>query len=110
MAAVAVRILCEEGHAGAEYVVTGPQSLTQTEQVQTIGRAIGRSLRLEEIPPDEARSELLPALGSLAPCQKARRGSSSKLTENRHVHLGRHALRLPESAEVKPDDVNLAIR
>jgi uncharacterized protein YbjT (DUF2867 family) len=64
VAAVAVRTLCEPGHAGAEYVVTGPQSLTQAEQVQTIGRAIGRSLRVEEISPDEARSELLPVLGS----------------------------------------------
>jgi uncharacterized protein YbjT (DUF2867 family) len=56
--------LCEEGHAGADYVVTGPQSLTQAEQVHTIGRAIGRSLRVEEISPDEARTELLPILGS----------------------------------------------
>ena len=64
LAAVAVRALCEDGHAGAEYVVTGPQSLTQAEQVHTIGRAIGRSLRVEEMSPDEARSELLPVLGS----------------------------------------------
>ena len=64
LAAVAVRTLCEERHAGAEYVVTGPQSLTQAEQVQTIGRAIGRPLHIEEISPDEARSELLPVLGS----------------------------------------------
>src|SRR5437016_6826639 len=41
-----------------------PQSLTQAEQVHTIGRAIGRSLRVEEMSPDEARSELLPILGS----------------------------------------------
>ena len=33
IAAVAVRALCEDGHAGAEYVLTGPQSLTQFEQV-----------------------------------------------------------------------------
>ncbi len=64
VAAVAVRALSEEGHAGAEYVVTGPQSLTQAEQVQIIGRAIGRRLRVEEIPRDDARSELLPVLGS----------------------------------------------
>jgi uncharacterized protein YbjT (DUF2867 family) len=64
LAAVAVRTLCEDGHAGAEYVVTGPQSLTQAEQVHTIGRAIGRSLRVEEISPDAAQSELLPVLGS----------------------------------------------
>jgi uncharacterized protein YbjT (DUF2867 family) len=64
LAAVAVRALCDDGHAGAEYVVTGPQSLTQAEQVHTIGHALGRSLRVEEMSPDEARSELLPVLGS----------------------------------------------
>ena len=32
--------------------------------MHTIGRAIGRSLRVEEMSPDEARSELLPVLGS----------------------------------------------
>jgi uncharacterized protein YbjT (DUF2867 family) len=59
IAAVAVRALCEEGHAGAEYVLTGPQSLSQFEQVSAIGRVIGRSLRIEEISPDKARCELL---------------------------------------------------
>jgi uncharacterized protein YbjT (DUF2867 family) len=59
IAAVAVRALCEDGHAGAEYVLTGPQSLSQLEQVSAIGRVIGRSLRIEEISPDEARRELL---------------------------------------------------
>jgi len=66
LAAIAVRALSEDGHAGAEYIVTGPQSLTQAEQVQTIGRAIGRALRVEKISPDEARSELLPFLNSPA--------------------------------------------
>jgi uncharacterized protein YbjT (DUF2867 family) len=66
LAAIAVRTLCEDGHAGAEYVVTGPQSLTQAEQMHIIGRAIGRSLRVEEMSLDEARSELLPVLGSPA--------------------------------------------
>jgi uncharacterized protein YbjT (DUF2867 family) len=46
IAAVAVRTLCEDGHAGAE-------------QMSTIGDVIGRSLRLEEISPEDARSELL---------------------------------------------------
>jgi uncharacterized protein YbjT (DUF2867 family) len=64
LAAVAVRTLCEDGHASAEYVVTGPQSLTQGEQVHIIGPTIRRSLRVEEMSPDEARSELLPVLGS----------------------------------------------
>jgi uncharacterized protein YbjT (DUF2867 family) len=59
IAAVAVRALSEQGHAGAEYVLTGPQSSTQFEQISTIGRVLGRSLRIEEISPDEARRGLL---------------------------------------------------
>src|SRR5947208_3626986 len=58
IAAVAVRALCEDGHAGAEYVLTGPESLSQGEQIVTIGEAIGRTLRVEELSPEEARSEL----------------------------------------------------
>jgi uncharacterized protein YbjT (DUF2867 family) len=58
VAAIAVRALCEEGHAGAEYVLTGPQSLSQIEQVHTIGSVIGRSLRFEEVSPDGARRDL----------------------------------------------------
>jgi uncharacterized protein YbjT (DUF2867 family) len=58
VAAVAVRALLEGGHAGAKYILTGPQSLTQREQVRTIGDAIGRPLRFEEIPPEAARREM----------------------------------------------------
>ena len=59
IAAVAVRALLEAGHDGAEYVLTGPQSLTQLEQVITIGDVIGRPLRFEEISPEEWRREML---------------------------------------------------
>ena len=52
--------LLEDGHAGAEYVLTGPQSLTQAEQVRAIGEAIGRPLRPIDLSPDEARRELVP--------------------------------------------------
>lgn len=62
IAAVAVRALCEDGHAGAEYVLTGPQSLTQSEQISTISDVIGRTFCVEEISPEEARSELLPIM------------------------------------------------
>jgi len=61
IASVAVRALLETGHAGAEYVLTGPQSLSQFEQISTIGRAIGRLLSIQEILPDEARREWVPA-------------------------------------------------
>jgi len=59
IAAVAVRALCEDGHAGAEYVLTGPQSLTQSEQISIIADVIGRPLRMAEISPEVARRELL---------------------------------------------------
>jgi uncharacterized protein YbjT (DUF2867 family) len=65
IAAVAVRALCEDGHAGAEYVLTGPQSLSQFDQVATIGRVLGRSLRIEELSPDEARRELPSVIPSM---------------------------------------------
>jgi uncharacterized protein YbjT (DUF2867 family) len=60
IARVAVRVLSDDGHAGGDYVLTGPQSLSQLDQVSLIGRAIGRSLRIEEMSPDEARREGLP--------------------------------------------------
>ena len=56
IAAVAVDALCK--HAGAEYVLTGPQSLTQEEQLSTIGQAIGRHIDFEEISPETAQQEL----------------------------------------------------
>lgn len=58
IAAVAVRALTEEGHAGARYVVSGPEALTQVEQVQTIGAALGRRLRWEEISRAEIKDQL----------------------------------------------------
>src|SRR5262245_58926250 len=59
VAAVAVRALTDEGHDGREYLLTGPVSLTQRQQVQIIGEAIGRTLHLEEVPPEVACRELL---------------------------------------------------
>ncbi|HEY1308571.1 MAG TPA: NAD(P)H-binding protein [Vicinamibacterales bacterium] len=58
IAAVAVRSLLDEAH-GNEYVLTGPASLTQREQVQIIGDAIGRRLRFEELPRESAREQML---------------------------------------------------
>ena len=49
--AVAAAVLLDDGHAGARYVLTGPESLTQAGQARAIGAAIGRPLRVEELPP-----------------------------------------------------------
>jgi len=56
IAAVAARVLLEDGHAGRSYVLTGPESITQAEQVEAIGEALGRRLRLEELSPDGFRA------------------------------------------------------
>ena len=61
IAAVAVRALTEDGHGGRKYVLTGPEVLTKAEQVRAIGEAIGRPLRFEEVPVEEARQEWITA-------------------------------------------------
>jgi uncharacterized protein YbjT (DUF2867 family) len=85
IAAVAVRALREEDHAGAEYVLTGPQSLTHSEQISTIAGVLGRELRVEEISPEEARQELLtigplPAVNMLLDAWSAALGQPAYMT------------------------------
>ena len=57
VAAVAARTLVEDGHVGGDYVLTGPESLSQAEQVRIIGDVVGRPITFEELSPDEFRSE-----------------------------------------------------
>src|SRR6185295_10422689 len=57
IASVAARALYEDGHAGGDYVLTGPESLSQAEQVSVIGGAIGRRLQFEELSPEDFRRE-----------------------------------------------------
>jgi uncharacterized protein YbjT (DUF2867 family) len=57
IAAVAAGALLDGHHATADYVLTGPESLSQAAQVHAIGDAIGRPLRFEELSPDEFRRE-----------------------------------------------------
>jgi uncharacterized protein YbjT (DUF2867 family) len=58
IAAVAARALYEDGHAGGDYVLTGPESLSQAEQVSVIGAVLGRPIRFEELSPEEFRREM----------------------------------------------------
>jgi uncharacterized protein YbjT (DUF2867 family) len=57
VAAVAARTLYQDGHAGGDYVLTGPESLSQAEQVSIIGDVLGRHIRFEELSPDDFRTE-----------------------------------------------------
>jgi uncharacterized protein YbjT (DUF2867 family) len=63
LAAVAVRALTEDRHAGRRYLLTGPEVITQAEQVRVIGEVAGRTVRWEELAPSVARRELLAAWG-----------------------------------------------
>jgi uncharacterized protein YbjT (DUF2867 family) len=65
IAAVAARALLDARHAGGDFVLTGPESLSQAAQVRVIGDAIGRPLQLEELSPDEFRRETAATLPSV---------------------------------------------
>jgi uncharacterized protein YbjT (DUF2867 family) len=57
VAAVAARTLYQDGHAGGDYVLTGPESLSQAEQVSIIGDALGRRITFAELSPEEFRRQ-----------------------------------------------------
>jgi uncharacterized protein YbjT (DUF2867 family) len=55
--AVVARTLYQDGHVGGDYVLTGPESLSQAKQVGIIGDVLGRQIRFEELSPDEFQRE-----------------------------------------------------
>lgn len=57
IAAVVARVLLDDQYAHADFVLTGPESLSQAAQVRAIAEAIGRPLKFEELSPDEFRRE-----------------------------------------------------
>jgi uncharacterized protein YbjT (DUF2867 family)/ketosteroid isomerase-like protein len=58
IADVAVLALTEDGHAGKAYALTGPEAITQAEQVRVIGAAAGRPATVEELTREEARADM----------------------------------------------------
>jgi len=59
IAEAAAQAFLTDDHVGAKPVLTGPESLTHTEMVRTIGEAIGRPARFEEIAPEVARERMV---------------------------------------------------
>lgn len=59
IADVVVTSLLEDGHAGRIYELTGPERITQREQIQAIGKAIGKAIAIEELSPAEARANMI---------------------------------------------------
>ena len=96
IAAVAVLTLTGNGHAGMEYVLTGPQSLSQHEQISTIGSVIGRPLLVDELSPDQARREGLagmpaPVVSKLLDAWAAAIGQPAFVTSTVRETTGRPA-------------------
>lgn len=63
IAEVVAHVLTSDGHDEAKYLITGPESIPQAELVRIIGEAIGRDLRWEDLPSNQAREELTEAWG-----------------------------------------------
>lgn len=58
IAAVAVCVLTQNGHAGQEYRLTGPDPLTPAERTAIIGSAISRDLKHVQLTEEEERERL----------------------------------------------------
>ncbi|MGC5033501.1 NAD(P)H-binding protein [Micromonospora sp. DT229] len=58
VAEIAAAALLGQGQQGNIYTLSGPESLTKSEQVAEIGRGIGRPLRFEEVSPDQWREQV----------------------------------------------------
>jgi uncharacterized protein YbjT (DUF2867 family) len=66
IADVAVRALTQGQHAGAKYVLTGPESITQADQARIIGEATGLPVRWAEADPEQIRELFVAATGDPA--------------------------------------------
>ncbi|WP_026423908.1 NAD(P)H-binding protein [Actinokineospora inagensis] len=56
IAEVAVAALRTDRHVGQVLTLSGPETLTKVQQAETIGAAIGREIRFEELSPEEWKS------------------------------------------------------
>jgi uncharacterized protein YbjT (DUF2867 family) len=61
VAAVAARVLTEDGHAGQAYDVTGPEAIGHGEACEKLGRRLGRPVRYVPVDDDTARAAMLRA-------------------------------------------------
>lgn len=59
IAAVAAQALVSADHEGREYPVTGPEALRPGDRVRILAETLGREIRYEAQPDDEARAEML---------------------------------------------------
>ncbi|MFI6344910.1 NAD(P)H-binding protein [Streptomyces sp. NPDC050560] len=58
IAEVAAVALCEEGHAGATYELTGPEAVSPRRQTEVIARALGEDVAFVELSRAQARARM----------------------------------------------------
>jgi uncharacterized protein YbjT (DUF2867 family) len=61
VAAVAVKALTEDGHAGKVYTLTGPEALTKTQVAEILSDVLGRKIQFVNLPPVQLKPALLSA-------------------------------------------------
>jgi uncharacterized protein YbjT (DUF2867 family) len=59
IAEIAAKALVEEGHAGSQYLLTGPETISQVEQLRRIASILGRRLVFSENDPDVVRQQMI---------------------------------------------------
>jgi uncharacterized protein YbjT (DUF2867 family) len=59
VAAVGVTALTEDGHARQKYLVSGPEEISQRDQVRIIGELLGREVRWEDIEQEAAKRAMV---------------------------------------------------
>jgi len=58
VAAVAVRVLIEDGHAGRTYTLTGPEALSNSRIARILSDSLGRQIQYVNLPPEQMRQAL----------------------------------------------------
>jgi uncharacterized protein YbjT (DUF2867 family) len=61
LAEVSIAVLTTSGHEGKTYPITGPESLSMSEVAEKLSRAIGKTVRYVDVPPEEANKARLAA-------------------------------------------------
>jgi uncharacterized protein YbjT (DUF2867 family) len=97
LGAVAALALTGDGHDRKAYHLTGPEQLTQVEQLAAIGAALGRTLRFEELDAERAAAELFPTMppavaAGIVAAHEAMAAHPEPVTDTVQRLLGRPAL------------------
>lgn len=96
IAAVAAKVLTEDGHVGKAYTLTGPESLSNTQIAEMLSELLERIISFHNLPPEQLKQALLSAgvpewnADALIDLQRFyREGKASTTTQDVERLLGR---------------------